>query len=188
MNGKERIAEQSRTWLWESLEKLLHQKEFSKITITEICDNAELARKTFYNSFKNKEDLLVYHCKKIVNQYFKELQNIPNDQRTLEETLKTFLYFWWNYRDLLLLLKQQKLFSVLINTWLNTASKRYNSFNVSWHMSPDNDNTEETKYLMGFILGGLTNVLSMWFSNKNPKSPDKMFIIIKHIIENRNNN
>ena len=59
MNGKERIAEQSRTWLWESLEKLLHQKEFSKITITEICDNAELARKTFYNTFKNKEDLLV---------------------------------------------------------------------------------------------------------------------------------
>ena len=55
-------------------------------------------------------------------------------------------------------------------------------------MSSDNDNTEETKYLMGFILGGLTNVLSMWFSNKNPKSPDKMFIIIKHIIENKNNN
>ena len=54
MNGKERIAEQSRTWLWESLKELLHQKKLSQITITEICSNADLTRKTFYNSFKNK--------------------------------------------------------------------------------------------------------------------------------------
>ena len=83
MNGKERIAEQSRTWLWESLEELLHQKKFSQITITEICSNADLTRKTFYNSFKNKEDLVVYQCRKVVNQYFKELQNIPSNKRTL---------------------------------------------------------------------------------------------------------
>lgn len=186
MNGKERIAEQSRIWLWESLEKLLHQKKLSKITITEICSNADLARKTFYNSFKNKEDLLIYQCRKIVNRYFKELQNIPNNKRTLEETLKTFLYFWWDYRDLLLLLKSQNLFSILIDTWLDAASTRYNCFVVSWHMSSD-DNNEETKYLMSFILGGLANVLSMWFSNKNPKSPDKMFVTIRHIISNHQN-
>ena len=46
------------------------------------------------------------------------------------------------------------------------------------------NNKEETKYLMSFILGGLANVLSVWFSNKHPKSPDKMYIIIKHIISN----
>lgn len=185
MNGKERIAEQSRTWLWESLKELLHQKKLSQITITEICSNADLTRKTFYNSFKNKEDLLVYQCKKVVNQYFEKLQNIPNNKRTLEKTLKTFLYFWWDNRDLLLLLKSQNLFPILVNTWLATASTRYNCFDVSWHMS-SNNNEEETKYLMSFILGGLANVLSMWFSNKNPQSPDKMFIIIKHIIENKN--
>lgn len=183
MNGKERIAEQSRTWLWESLEKLLHQKEFSKITITEICDNAELARKTFYNSFKNKEDLLVYHCKKIVNQYFKELQNIADSKRTMENVLNTFIYFWWDYRDFLLLLKNQNLFSVLIDTWFNIAATRYNNFDAPWHISTDKDN-EETKYLMSFILGGLTNVLSTWFSNDNPKSPEQMITIIKHIISN----
>ncbi|WP_290033296.1 TetR/AcrR family transcriptional regulator [Ligilactobacillus cholophilus] len=182
MNGKERIAEQSRTWLWESLEELLHQKKFSQITITEICSNADLTRKTFYNSFKNKEDLVVYQCRKVVNQYFKELQNIPSNKRTLEETLKTFLYFWWDNRNWLLLLKSQNLFSVLVDTWLATASTRYNCFEASWHM-PSN-NKEETKYLMSFILGGLANVLSVWFSNKHPKSPDKMYIIIKHIISN----
>lgn len=182
MNGKERIAEQSRIWLWESLEELLHQKEFSKITITEICNNADLARKTFYNSFKNKEELLVYQCEKIVNQYFEKLQAIPNCDRTIETTLKTFLYFWWDYRDLLLLLKNQNLFSVLINTWLNVAATRYNHFNVSWHMSANDP--EETQYLMSFILGGLANILSTWFSNEDPKSPEEMFITIKHIIEN----
>lgn len=184
MNGKERIAEQSRTWLWESLEELLHQKSFSKITITEICNNADLARKTFYNSFKNKEDLLIYHCKIIVNKYFQELQNIPTDERTLENVLKTFFLFWWNYKELLLLLKKKQLFHILINTWLTTASTRYNEFDVSWHITVKNKN-EETKYLMSFILGGLTNVLSTWFNDNKPASPDKMINLMQNIINNK---
>lgn len=143
---------------WGILRRIVtSKKRLSKITITEVCSNADLARKIFYNSFKNKEDLLVYQCRKIVNRYFKELQNIPNNKRTLEETLKTFLCFWWDYRDLLLLLKSQNLFSVLINTWLNVAATRYNHFNVSWHIF--SNDTEETQYLMSFILGGLANIL-----------------------------
>lgn len=183
MNGKKRIAEQSRIWLWESFEELLQKREFSEITITAIAQNAELARKTFYNSFANKEELLNYHLNKILNQYFDELQLIPKNQRTKQTVLTTFFEFWWKYKDLLILLKKRNLFQGLINQWLVTAADRYNLFEVSWHINSQHSNAKETRYLMSFILGGLSNVLSTWFDNPSPDSPDVMISITKQIID-----
>ena len=47
MTGKERIAEQSRQWLWESFLDLLKQTDYAQITISKIAQHAELDRRTF---------------------------------------------------------------------------------------------------------------------------------------------
>ena len=93
MNGKERIAEQSRIWLGNSLLELLKNDDFSKITITSICNNADLARKTFYNYFHSKESLLTFVCARVVNQYFEKLQKIELNKRSIEKVLNIFLIF-----------------------------------------------------------------------------------------------
>ena len=49
---------------------LLQRKEFSKITIRDICQEALVSRSTFYAHYLDKYDLL----EKIVDKYFSVLQ------------------------------------------------------------------------------------------------------------------
>lgn len=46
--------------LTQAMLDLLHEKPFTNITISEICDRAMVRRPTFYRHFQNKEDLLLY--------------------------------------------------------------------------------------------------------------------------------
>ncbi|WP_143803627.1 TetR/AcrR family transcriptional regulator, partial [Oenococcus oeni] len=62
MNGKQRMVEQSKQWLSEALIELMKTKDYQDISITEIAQKAELSRKTFYHSFKNKEAVINYLC------------------------------------------------------------------------------------------------------------------------------
>ncbi len=48
----------SRRDLANALESLLTKKDFSGITVKQICDEALVSRLTFYNHFRNKRDLL----------------------------------------------------------------------------------------------------------------------------------
>lgn len=46
--------------LSESLVSLLHEKAYSNITVSEICENAMVRRATFYRHFTGKDDLFAY--------------------------------------------------------------------------------------------------------------------------------
>ncbi|EPC60099.1 Transcriptional regulator [Lacticaseibacillus paracasei subsp. paracasei Lpp14] len=54
MNGKQRMAAQSRQWLVDALIELMQREDVADISITEIVQTADLSRKTFYRAFKNK--------------------------------------------------------------------------------------------------------------------------------------
>ena len=43
--------------LFQAIEKLVGQKQFSKITVQDILDEAEVSRRTFYKYFNDKYDL-----------------------------------------------------------------------------------------------------------------------------------
>lgn len=49
--------------LIENFEGLLNEKEFEKISVTEICDAAMIRRPTFYQHFLDKYDFLTFFIK-----------------------------------------------------------------------------------------------------------------------------
>ncbi len=51
---------------------LLSQKNFDKISVTEICDEAHVSRVTFYKNFVDKHDVL----NQIINEFTKKLDNV----------------------------------------------------------------------------------------------------------------
>lgn len=55
-NGK--IAQQSKEKLVKALLNIMEQYDYREITITQIAQEAELSRKTFYRLFKGKRELL----------------------------------------------------------------------------------------------------------------------------------
>ena len=52
------IARQSQRWIIQALLNLMEKMEYDKITVTEICRNADLDRRTFYRNFDSKNDVL----------------------------------------------------------------------------------------------------------------------------------
>ncbi|BDR57982.1 TetR/AcrR family transcriptional regulator [Xylocopilactobacillus apicola] len=178
MNGKQKIAEQSRVWLWESLLKLLKTSEYSEITITEIAQHADLTRKTFYNSFKNKDELLAYGYLKIIDNFIHEMVKIPLTERTAEHSLELFVNFWWEQKPFIQLLMRKKIYQKFMEVWQEQAINRYLDYNTTWK----SNDPLENKFQASFVFGGLSNILATWLSSDEPLPPDQMMELIMKII------
>jgi len=67
-------AEQSKKWLTKALLQLMGEKEYNSITIKEIADRAQLARRTYYRNFNSKDEIISQYCDKICDQYMVKLK------------------------------------------------------------------------------------------------------------------
>ena len=66
--GCNKTAICSQTNIAASFVKLLKEKEYAKISISEICDGASVSRQTFYSLFKSKENIVSFEL--LRNYYF----------------------------------------------------------------------------------------------------------------------
>ncbi|MFT8917828.1 MAG: TetR/AcrR family transcriptional regulator [Oenococcus sp.] len=173
MNGKQRIVEQSKKWLSEAFIALMEKENYRDISITEIAEKAQLSRKTFYHSFKDKEDLIDYYCHCLFEGYFQQLvqQKPQSGEMMLDRTFDIFLHFWWEQRKALRLLIRQGLFDHMIVIWQSQATPHYREFAAPWHVE---GSQMQMAYAMAFQLGGLTNVLRLWLEQEKPEPPEEI--------------
>ncbi len=67
--------------LIETFEALLQEKEFEKISVTEICETAMIRRPTFYQHFLDKYDFLAFYIKHKMNIIFDHaFQNLNEEE------------------------------------------------------------------------------------------------------------
>ncbi|MFT8872240.1 MAG: TetR/AcrR family transcriptional regulator [Sporolactobacillus sp.] len=177
MDGKQRIAEQSRLWLVDAFFELLHEQSYDAITITAIVDRAQLSRRTFYRSFSSKNALLNYYSQLLFKDYLSQLQSM--NPYTYKKVLVIFFEFWWSKKERLCLLIDQGLFYALLYSASKHSEKIYSLFKAPWHIV---GNEYESQSIMRFVTGGFWNVLYYWATEDEPKTPEEMAdIIIKGI-------
>ncbi|HSM23492.1 MAG TPA: TetR/AcrR family transcriptional regulator [Anaerolineaceae bacterium] len=64
----------TRKWLQEALLSLMLEKPFTKIAITEITDQAEVSRPTFYLHYRNKEEVLEDYLDSMYRDFMVDMQ------------------------------------------------------------------------------------------------------------------
>ena len=144
----------------------------SKITIKEICEQANFSRKTFYDNFSQKEDLLEYLCDDLLAGY------CFTDDRT---NLLHFFEFWYALKNWAHLLIEQGLWDFVTEH----TFKKYLPLLENRNWEPNMGEYEiEKDIIFQFVAAGCFRFIRIWDQNNFQKSPKEMAQLAQHIVKN----
>ncbi len=133
---KEKEREIRRKDIIDASEKLFFSNDYDNVTMNDIAEEAEMARGTLYQYFKNKEDIyaaIAIRAAKIIGEMFQEL--LSKNQSGIEKmrTLCEFYYdFYKKYPGYYNAYYNSGMFEVKGSPTLNTLRKiRKTSFQVA---------------------------------------------------------
>lgn len=169
-------ALRSKTWITESLLKLMEEKDFSKITITEIIKNADLTRQTFYRNFDSKEDILYEYVNKLFESCFNEIEKIP--EKNMRMILITYFQYWHKNKDFLLLMTKNKLIHKTMDFYYPYMNKHFNQSIIKF----SGNSNSEIDYMKYFLLGGLIQVKTRWLENGFLETPTELADLVLNSI------
>ena len=106
MNKAESKYHNTTLKMYDALFKLIEEKEFTDITIKELCDEAKINRSTFYSHYDNMHQLLreceEYVLKTFMDSFdqtilFMDLPNNTDNEYLLEYFIHPYLLFIKNH-------------------------------------------------------------------------------------------
>ena len=156
----------------EALILLLEKKEYSFITVKEICEKAGVNRSTFYLHYENIDDLLSECIKYVGNKINKKFSNKVIDKQVIQDSkLEDLLLIKPEYLlPYLEFLKENKAIYKIAYSQPNVFKEQYvvnhlhkNIFEpiLNRFLVPKN----EQKYMMSFYLSGMGALMVEWIKN-----------------------
>jgi AcrR family transcriptional regulator len=91
---------ESQRKIYKSLRRLLQVKPLSEITVTDISEECDISRSTFYRNFNNVMEILEIFFDYYYDRYLQKRVYESNQ-------LLFFLQYWMRHRDLVYILKHQ---------------------------------------------------------------------------------
>lgn len=138
-----------------ALIELMQEKPFSRITIRDICEQADLNRTTFYKHYNDQEQLIAEIEEELIQKTLDYMKNVSQEEGTIP-MIETFL----NYvRD------NSRMFKVLFSGRENNERMLAYMTNVTDRIRknlPDYGTEEEERYILNFIMHGTFNVIQTW--------------------------
>ena len=161
----------------ESLIELLQTNDIHQITVTNICNKADINRGTFYSYYKDAFDLLQSIEDELFDQILRYLNETPAEHYTDSLLIKVLELIAEN-KDLckILLCKQRD--GRIIDRILYIASKA----NLEPLFDKSNEFDESHfDYLIRYSVGGILAIIQVWLENNLKKSPREIVKIINNI-------
>lgn len=167
MNGHIRQKEQSRQMIENALLELLDEKEYSKLTVSEIVKRADVARRTFYRLYDNKDSIIHNYFERLCNDY---QNNYPPIERyDIKQVAKDYFSFWYTQREQLLKFHRAGLDDMLYYG-INNASTAVIRRRIGDEYLRYNT---ELEYFAGYSTGGFINLLIGWIDKGMKETPEK---------------
>lgn len=175
----------------EAFLELIEEKDFSYITVKEICERAKVNRSTFYLHYDTINDLLDESTQFIIDkfvaympyetaEFLEQLKARPLDELYLvtPEYLTPYLNF---------IKKHQRIFRISVEQSLILGmNKAYTELNqhvfipiLERYQVP----LKNQKYIMQFFLNGLISIINEWLKNDCKESVEYIISIIQTCIK-----
>ena len=158
------IALSSQTELSRTLIRLMTQKAYSSITVSELCRESGVSRQTFYSLFRSMDNVVVFTLRERVCSLPHETAEAAP---TPEQLCRCYSRYICTNREFLKLLVENDVGYLLDRSIYETLSGCPGAF-----PEPLRD------YAAQFLAGGLTGVVRQYCAQDPPPSEETLFAIL----------
>lgn len=157
LKRKENVQKEiSKEWIVNALLDLMDKKAYKQITITEVSNQADLSRRTFYRHFNTVDDVLDYHIRKESKELAMLFADGLSQYKSFQDYVVIYFSFWEKHKVFLNVLKKNELLTVLLINFMP---------NVRENLSDSFSKDTSSDYLFYFIFGGIWNLLVKWIED-----------------------
>lgn len=175
--GTNTIAIQSQQWLANALIELLQNQDYQKITIKDICHQADLSRQTFYNVFNSKEEVLHYYLQNTYLDSFQKLKE--SSQLSAYDVVDAFIKVIEQNYELLKNMINNHLTGILSEEIVYGVDLFTDAFVL------DNNKNEMFPYNKAMVAGAFSQVLIYWLEQKDPISIQSLSSLLTDFLTGR---
>lgn len=166
----------TKEWMLEALVSLMREKEFSRITVSEIAQRADMDRRTFYRHYQSKEDILTDKIRKLAEVYETLLRGgSPMDTGSIA---LSFFTICKENQELLMLLHKHQLLPLL----LYELNRLFPHYHIKYHLGEDLYAPFDMEYALSYHVGGFWNVLVLWLDNSMDRTPEELAAMVAHML------
>lgn len=164
-------AIQSQNAILEAFIQLLNRKPMNEITISKLCMEAKVGRRTFYRNFDRKEDVLAFYIDKIYAEFEWNLQNSNGD------FVFTYLSFIKKYSSIMALLQKNNILHLLSSKF----AAQYQNY------LPMLNHKVKQQYKSAYVVAVVNAIVSEWAKREFKESIENIIKIISNVIESISN-
>jgi AcrR family transcriptional regulator len=169
--------------LCEGLAKLIREKDFASITVTDLVEAAKVGRTTFYRNFDEIEDVLRLRCDQVFEGLVSYLQNYRKQptheaSRELIKPILRYFYLHSEIIELLIIANRRNIFQDSFRKLLDPFKSMYGTF---YNVSDD-----YVDYIVAVQTGFITNVLTHWIKTGKKQAPDELADNLRAMIRSEN--
>ena len=176
-----------------ALLSLLEKKPFEYITISEICETAEVNRSTFYLHYENTSDLLkettAYVLDNFASYFSIDAESVVTQFANCDLQDLKFINEKYLHPYLSFIKDNQQVFSAILSQPTTFDSKNIFQRLFDHIFKPILDRfhypRDEQNYVMMFYLNGITAIITEWLKDGCQKSIEDISAIIHYCIYGR---
>ena len=162
-------AVRSRGMLERALLELMAEQPYAEITVTALCERAQLGRKTFYRNYREKDDVLRVYIDGLADGFLAALRpHVP----FRDETFARIMFSYWEPHAALFGLLRTSGGAVM----MQQAFERVSAVVSEWFVCPEEIRADEIflHYCMSYVAGGCYAMLRDWLRGGAVPSAEQM--------------
>ncbi len=173
----DRRVKYTRMVIRNSLIKFMKEKPITKITVKELCDDADINRATFYAHYQDQYDLLRQVEEEIIDNIHQQLAgyDFQNSDLVQLEMIESILVYIENNAEL---------FAILLNNSNGDMNFQQEVIKIigKQHFIPiignDTFRIEDAEYIFHFLASGSVGIIQMWLAGNMKKSAKEIAQLI----------
>lgn len=167
MNGHEKQKEQSGRMIESALFALMKEKDYARVTVSEIVKRADISRRTFYRLYKEKDEVLHYYFGRLCQEYSRKTYVL--ESYDIAQIAREYFGFWYQYRNFLLLMHRSGLDGMLYSE-ISRVSVDVITRRIDENMRKKVSGIE---YFTVYSTGGFSLLLQRWITTGMKETPEE---------------